>query len=240
MAAIHPSPPFDELTYYPTARWIRATRLGATAVDSRRAVLVWEPGKQVPIYAFPTEDVNVESLDGDRLDVRSFDDADLAGYVAVPWDSLEHWFEEDEEVFIHPRDPFARIDVLRSSRHVRAERDGQRLAESDATILLFETGALQAKTVTPLAITAPSRLPNYPDLPAAAETLPGYQSRGWTGVLAPAGLPDDVKQLAPYVLGHRLILRPESRLRKKTVAGAIEEILNNVPVPQVPAGNYSE
>ena len=53
-------------------------------------------------------------------------------------------------------------------------------------------------------------------------------------------LPDDVKQLAPYVLGHRLILRPESRLRKKTVAGAIEEILNNVPVPQVPAGNYSE
>ena len=49
------------------------------------------------------------------------------------------------------------------------------------------TGALQAKTVTPLAITSPSRLPNYPDLPAAAETLPGYQSRGWTGVLAPTG-----------------------------------------------------
>jgi len=141
MAAIHPSPPFDELTYYPTARWIRATRRGATAVDSRRAVLVWEPGKQVPIYAFPTEDVNVESLDGDRLEVRSFDDADLAGYVAVPWESLEQWFEEDEEVFIHPRDPFVRIDVLHSSRHVRAERDGQRLAESDAPILLFETGA---------------------------------------------------------------------------------------------------
>ena len=53
-------------------------------------------------------------------------------------------------------------------------------------------GALQAKTVTPLAITSPSRLPNYPDLPAAAETLPGYQSRGWTGVLAPTGLPDDI------------------------------------------------
>jgi tripartite-type tricarboxylate transporter receptor subunit TctC len=54
------------------------------------------------------------------------------------------------------------------------------------------TGALQAKTVTPLAITSPSRLPNYPDLPAAAETLSGYQSRGWTGVLAPTGLPDDI------------------------------------------------
>ena len=52
-------------------------------------------------------------------------------------------------------------------------------------------------------------------------------------------LPDDVKQIARYVLGHRLILRPESRLRKKTVASAIEEILNTVPAPAVPAGNYS-
>jgi len=53
-------------------------------------------------------------------------------------------------------------------------------------------------------------------------------------------LPDDVKQLARFVLGHRLILRPESRLRKKTVAGAIEEILNTVPAPAVPVSNNSE
>ena len=53
-------------------------------------------------------------------------------------------------------------------------------------------------------------------------------------------LPDDVKQIARYVLGHRLILRPESRLRKKTVAGAIEEILNAVPAPAMPAGNYAQ
>ncbi len=49
-------------------------------------------------------------------------------------------------------------------------------------------------------------------------------------------LPDDVKQIAPHVLGHRLILRPESRLRKKTVAVVLDEILNAVPVPQMPAG----
>lgn len=53
-------------------------------------------------------------------------------------------------------------------------------------------------------------------------------------------LPDDVKQIARYVLGHRLILKPESRLRKKTVPAAIEEILNTVPAPAMPAGNYSE
>jgi MoxR-like ATPase len=49
-------------------------------------------------------------------------------------------------------------------------------------------------------------------------------------------MPDDVKQIAPHVLGHRLILRPESRLRKKTVAGIVAEILNTIPVPQVHPG----
>jgi MoxR-like ATPase len=53
-------------------------------------------------------------------------------------------------------------------------------------------------------------------------------------------LPDDVKQIAPYVLGHRLILRPESRLRKRTVALVLEEVLNTVPVPQMPTGGQSQ
>ena len=52
-------------------------------------------------------------------------------------------------------------------------------------------------------------------------------------------MPDDVKQIAPHVLGHRLILRPESRLRKKTVAGIVAEILNTVPVPQVHPGGVA-
>ena len=48
-------------------------------------------------------------------------------------------------------------------------------------------------------------------------------------------LPDDVKQVLPFVLGHRVILRPESRLRKKTVPVILEEILDSVPVPTVAA-----
>jgi MoxR-like ATPase len=52
-------------------------------------------------------------------------------------------------------------------------------------------------------------------------------------------MPDDVKQMAYHVLGHRLIVRPESRLRKKTAAGALEEILNRVPVPQMPASAFA-
>ena len=53
-------------------------------------------------------------------------------------------------------------------------------------------GAMESNSVKPLAVTSPKRLPNYPDLPTAAETLPGYQSRGWSAFMAPAGTPDDV------------------------------------------------
>jgi len=42
-------------------------------------------------------------------------------------------------VVSHPHDPFGRIDVLRSSRHVRIELDGRLLAESSRPMLLFET-----------------------------------------------------------------------------------------------------
>jgi MoxR-like ATPase len=48
-------------------------------------------------------------------------------------------------------------------------------------------------------------------------------------------LPDDVKQITTYVLGHRLILRPESRLRKKNIPGVLKEVLDSVPVPQMPS-----
>lgn len=141
MSTLHPSPPFDELTYYPTARWIRGTWAGTSVIDSRRALLIWEPGKKTPIYAFPVEDVALsEREDPEIFGVRHFDDPDLAGYVTVPWDALEHWYEEDEEVFVHPRDPFVRVDALPSSRHVQVERDGHGLADTQGPILVFETG----------------------------------------------------------------------------------------------------
>jgi uncharacterized protein (DUF427 family) len=50
------------------------------------------------------------------------------------------WYEEDEEIFVNPRDPFVRVDAIHSSRHERVERDGYLLAESSAPILVFETG----------------------------------------------------------------------------------------------------
>ncbi|WP_101951294.1 DUF427 domain-containing protein [Mycobacterium sp. 3519A] len=66
------------------------------------------------------------------------DDPDLADYVILEFGAFE-WREEDEHVVSHPHDPFSRIDVLRSSRHVRVELDGRVLADSTRPLLLFET-----------------------------------------------------------------------------------------------------
>lgn len=121
-----------DLRYEPTPKWIRAERDGEVVVDSRRAVLVWGPQQVVPGYAFPAEDVRL------REGTRACEDLD--GYVLVNWDAADRWLEEDEEVVGHPRDPFHRVDIRRSSRRVVVSLDGQVMAESVRPVLLFETG----------------------------------------------------------------------------------------------------
>jgi uncharacterized protein (DUF427 family) len=121
------------LRYEPSERWVRAYRGDELVVDSRRPVVVWSEGRTVPQYAFPEDDLH--GIDGER-----FDDPDLAGLVHVPFDAADRWLEEDEIMLGHARDPFARIDVRRSSRHVRVEKDGRLLAETRRATLLFETG----------------------------------------------------------------------------------------------------
>jgi uncharacterized protein (DUF427 family) len=119
--------------YEPSERWLRAWKDGELVVDTRRPVVVWSEGKTVPQYVFPEEDVH--GIEGTRLD-----DPDLAGLVHIPFDAADKWMEEDEVILGHARDPFARIDVRQSTRHVRVEKDGQLLAETDRPVLLFETG----------------------------------------------------------------------------------------------------
>jgi uncharacterized protein (DUF427 family) len=65
---------------------------------------------------------------------------ELRDLVRFEWSAMDNWFEEDEEIYTHPRDPYTRIDVLASSRNVRVEIDGVTVAESQNARLLFETG----------------------------------------------------------------------------------------------------
>jgi uncharacterized protein (DUF427 family) len=122
----------EGLRYEPSERWVRAYRDGELVVDTHRPVVIWLEGRQVPNYAFPEEDVRIE---GER-----FDDPDLAGLVQVPFEAADRWLEEDEVMLGHARDPFARIDVRQSSRHIRVEKDGVVLADTRRPVLLFETG----------------------------------------------------------------------------------------------------
>lgn len=107
---------------------VRAIKDGETVVDSRRVRLVYRTGS-LPRYAFPAEDVTVAGDAEPAVD----------GYVTVPWGAVDRWLEEDDERVVHPRDPYHRIDVLDSSRHVEISVNGEPAADSTAPRILFET-----------------------------------------------------------------------------------------------------
>jgi len=122
-------PPEHMTLVEPVPRRIRGVSGGATVVDSERAMLVYQ-SRQLPHYAFPQEDVSTGGQP----------EALVEGYVTVPWGDLDEWFEEDEKVIVHPRDPYHRIDTFATSRQVRVSLDGHVLAESDEVKALFEAG----------------------------------------------------------------------------------------------------
>lgn len=122
----------SELRIEPSPKWIRATIGDRTVVDTRDARLVWEH-EYYPYWYVPADAVADASLATTTI-------ADLPDHVKVDWKAVDHWFEEDVEVFIHPRDPYRRIDALASSRHVVVRIDGTVVAESHRPVILYETG----------------------------------------------------------------------------------------------------
>ena len=150
----------------PGTKHVRVYLGGHVVADTIHPVLVWEV-PYYPTYYFPTVDVRTELMDADggvqhspsRGDGRTFavsaggrtaqraalryEDSpieELRDLVRFDWHSMDAWFEEDEQVFTHPRDPYTRVDILASSRHVRVELGGTTVAESTGTRMLFETG----------------------------------------------------------------------------------------------------
>jgi uncharacterized protein (DUF427 family) len=149
----------NEIRFDPTPRRIRA-RLGTkTIADSTRAQLVYAVGRH-PEYMVPLGDVAWAGLtvdddprtdalgdyhgirhepDGGRIG-RRYVDGHAAGLVQLDFAAMDAWFEEDEQIWFHPRDPFRRVDVIESSRHVKIVVDGVTVAESDRPRLVTETG----------------------------------------------------------------------------------------------------
>ena len=158
----------ERLVLESSPRRVRVVLGGETIADSPRMVLLHEK-RHLPVYYFPMSDVAMDFLqptehtsncpykgDARYWSVRAGDAVaenavwnypqpvdgarELAEYIAFYWDRMDAWFEEDEEIFVHARDPYKRIDVIRSKRHVKVVLAGEVVAESRRVRFLFETG----------------------------------------------------------------------------------------------------
>lgn len=156
------------MTIEPSPKRVRVMANGKTVADSLCMLLLLEKG-HFPVYYFPRDDVRMGLLHatnhrthcphkGDAsywtltVGNRSVENAvwsyeqplpqaeRIKGWLAVYWDKVDHWFEEDEEIFGHPRDPYHRVDVRPSVREVRVLFDGETIAQTRRAMFLFETG----------------------------------------------------------------------------------------------------
>jgi uncharacterized protein (DUF427 family) len=149
----------------PVPRRVRALVACETVLDTSRALYVWE-WSNYPQYYIPLDDIRADLLTPDShsqhsprgvVELHGLRVGDvhrpraakllrdstvdgLSGTVRFEWSALDAWFEEDERVFVHPRNPYVRVDALRSTRTVRVALEGAVLAESSSPIMVFETG----------------------------------------------------------------------------------------------------
>jgi uncharacterized protein (DUF427 family) len=162
-----PPPPGKALYLEPTPKRVRVEVGGVTIADSRRAMMLHESGQQ-PIFYFPPQDVRADVLeDSDRrthcpkkgdasyYTIRAGGEEvkDGAWYypdplpgappikdlIAFYFNRMGRWLEEGEQIRVHPRDPYHRVDVLATDRHIRISLDGTLLAETDRALALFES-----------------------------------------------------------------------------------------------------
>jgi uncharacterized protein (DUF427 family) len=163
-----PPPPGRALYLEPTPKRIRVEVGGQVIADSRRAMMLQEGGAQ-PLYYFPPEDVRSEFLeptdrhthcpkkgDASYYTIRAGGEEvengawyypevlpgapdGLKGLIAFYFNRMGRWLEEGEEIGVHPRDPYHRLDVVATDRHIRVSLEGRLLAETDRAMALFES-----------------------------------------------------------------------------------------------------
>ncbi len=159
MPATTPEPHMRE-----NPKWVRGVHAAHPVVDSRDVLYVWEH-EYYPAWYFPITDVTGELRatgetfesetrgTGTRYDIvttngtvitdaawRHLDSpiAELRDRVRIEWKAIDVWFEEDVEVFVHPRSPEVRVDVMPTSKHVRVIIEGETIADSVRTSVLYE------------------------------------------------------------------------------------------------------
>ena len=162
------SRPDYDVHFEPCPKRVRVVFNGETVADSTAVMRLHETA-HLPVYYFPRADVRMDLLTptehetfcpykgaasywsvsaGDREAENAvwsyqapFEEvAEIKDYLAFYWNRMDAWYEEDEEVFVHPRDPYVRLDILKSHREVEVVLDGHTVASSRRARFLFETG----------------------------------------------------------------------------------------------------
>ncbi len=160
--------PRHKLLFTSFPRRIRAVLNGQTIVDSQHAMLLHE-SNIFPVLYFPTSDVAMAQLTrtdrsthcpfkgdasywtitaGDIVAdnaVWGYEDPIdtapwLRGYVAIEWKRLDRWYDEDDEIFGHIRDPYHRVDARPTSRRFQVRIDGHLVADTTGAFVVSETG----------------------------------------------------------------------------------------------------
>src|SRR5262245_57145282 len=177
------------------AKRVRTYVGGELIADTKRLKLVWEV-PYYPAYYFPRKDVRMEMLtpngharrspsrgDAYYFTVKGSKVEDAACHypqspvqewrdlIRFEWNAMDGWFEEDEEVYVHPHDPYTRIDIVHSSRHVEVEVNGVKIADTHRPTLLFET-RLPARYYIP-------KLDVRMDLLTSTDTVTGCAYKGF-------------------------------------------------------------
>lgn len=159
--------PDYRILFEPSPRRVRVRFNGETVVDSTNAHLLFET-RHLPVYYFPRADIRMDLLaptqhrtfcpykgdasywtvtaGGKTAENAAWSYAEpfaevgsIKDFVAFYWDRMDGWYEEDDEIFVHPRDPYKRVDVVNSSRPVRVVLGGETVAETKRARFLFET-----------------------------------------------------------------------------------------------------
>jgi uncharacterized protein (DUF427 family) len=119
-----------ELVYSePHPRRIEAFRQGRPVISTERALLVHRRGRPLS-YAFPVEEVG---------DLPTQPEPEAPGFVRVPWDAVDAWFEEGRKLVHYPPNPYHRVDCRPTKRRLRVSVTGTVLVDTDDTVILFET-----------------------------------------------------------------------------------------------------
>jgi uncharacterized protein (DUF427 family) len=135
----------DHVVYVePFPRRVRGVVAGRTVVDSDRVLLVHRPGEP-PRCAFPATDVTGVTGVAEGTGAAGVEGIvaepvpEAPGHVHVPWRSVEAWYEEDERMLGHPRNPYHRVDCVRTSRRLHVEVAGVALVDTRETLGVYET-----------------------------------------------------------------------------------------------------